>query len=62
MKFILEKIKYIHHNPINKKWQLVTDFTDYEHSSASLYEKGSAGINFVHCNPNLARPPGGQKI
>ncbi|HET9746392.1 MAG TPA: hypothetical protein VFP97_11815 [Chitinophagaceae bacterium] len=40
MKFILEKIKYIHHNPVSKRWQLVSDFTEYEHSSASFYEKG----------------------
>ena len=40
MKFILEKIKYIHHNPVSNRWQLVKDFTDYEYSSASFYEKG----------------------
>ena len=40
MKFILEKLKYIHHNPVSERWQLVNDFTDYEYSSASFYEKG----------------------
>ena len=30
----------MHHNPVRKKWNLVNDFTDYEHSSASFYEKG----------------------
>ena len=39
LKFILEKIKYIHHNPVSKRWQLVNDFTEYEYSSASFYEK-----------------------
>ncbi len=33
-------LDYIHHNPVSKKWQLVNDFTDYEYSSASFYEKG----------------------
>jgi len=39
-KFIYQKLSYIHLNPISKKWNLVNDFTDYEHSSASFYEKG----------------------
>jgi hypothetical protein len=25
---------------VSKKWNLVNDFTDYEHSSASFYERG----------------------
>jgi len=27
-------------NPVSKKWQLVTDFTEYPYSSASFYENG----------------------
>ena len=51
MKFILEKIKYIHHNPVSKRWQLVSDFTEYEHSSASFYEKGLKKYKWVvHVN------------
>jgi len=38
--FIFQKLQYIHLNPVSKKWNLVDDFTDYEHSSASFYEKG----------------------
>lgn len=38
--FIFQKLHYIHHNPVRKKWNLVNDFTDYEHSSASFYENG----------------------
>lgn len=37
--FILQKLKYIHHNPVTKKWSLVNDFSEYEYSSASYYEK-----------------------
>ena len=29
IKFFLEKIKYIHHNPVSKRWRLVNDFTDF---------------------------------
>ena len=38
--FIFQKLEYIHHNPISKKWQLANDFADYEYSSASFYENG----------------------
>ena len=27
----------MHLDPVSGKWQLVTNFTDYEHSSASFY-------------------------
>jgi len=37
---ILQKLDYIHHNPISKKWNLVYDFVDYEYSIVSFYEKG----------------------
>ena len=54
MKFILEKIEYIHHNPVSKRWQLVNDFTDYEYSSASFYEKGVKRYEkLVHVNDVL---------
>ena len=38
--FIFQKLDYIHHNPVSKKWNLVNDFTEYEHSSASFYKRG----------------------
>ena len=34
--FILQKLEYLHRNPVSKKWQLVNDFADYEYSSASF--------------------------
>jgi REP element-mobilizing transposase RayT len=37
--FIFQKLDYIHHNPVSKKWNLVDDFTEYEHCSASFYER-----------------------
>ncbi|HEV7424111.1 MAG TPA: hypothetical protein VGO21_02890 [Candidatus Paceibacterota bacterium] len=38
--FFDQKLKYIHLNPVRGKWQLVDDYTQYEHSSASFYEIG----------------------
>ena len=42
-KFLLQKLDYIHHNPVSGKWNLAKDFTEYKHSSASFYELGIAG-------------------
>jgi putative transposase len=39
-KFLHQKMDYIHHNPVNKKWHLVEDHLNYEHSSASYYMIG----------------------
>ncbi len=39
-KFLLQKLNYIHHNPVSGKWKLAKDFVSYEHSSASFYEDG----------------------
>ncbi len=53
-KFIFQKLDYMHHNPVSKKWQLVNDFADYEYSSASFYEKGIKKYeNLVHINNAL---------
>lgn len=40
-KFLIQKLNYIHHNPISGKWRLAKDFVSYEHSSASFYEEGA---------------------
>ena len=42
-----QKLDYIHHNPVQGKWQLVKDYADYEHSSAGFYEKGEQGVYSV---------------
>ena len=36
--FLLQKINYLHNNPVTGKWMLAKDFVEYEHSSASFYE------------------------
>ena len=53
--FIFQKLEYMHSNPVSKKWNLVADFTDYEHSSASFYERGIKKYeNIVHVKHVLA--------
>ncbi len=42
-KFLLQKLNYIHQNPVSGKWNLAKDFVSYEHSSASFYEDGIVG-------------------
>jgi len=42
-KMLLQKLDYIHHNPVKGKWNLVEDYTLYEHSSAGFYETGKFG-------------------
>jgi REP element-mobilizing transposase RayT len=37
-KFLLQKINYIHSNPVTGKWMLAKDYVEYVHSSASFYE------------------------
>ncbi|MFI5188200.1 MAG: hypothetical protein ACHQF0_15825 [Chitinophagales bacterium] len=38
--FIIQKLDYINKNPVSKRWQLVSDVTEYPHSRAGIYEKG----------------------
>jgi len=53
--FIFQKLVYMHHNPVNKKWNLINDFTEYSHSSASFYEKGIKRYeNIIHVNDALS--------
>lgn len=37
-KFIVQKLNYIHANPVRGKWNLVNDYRYFEHSSAGFYE------------------------
>jgi putative transposase len=39
-KFYLQKLNYIHYNPLQEHWQLVKNPEDYLHSSASNYILG----------------------
>ncbi len=37
---MLQKLNYMHHNPVTKKWNLANDYLNYLHSSAKFYEEG----------------------
>jgi REP element-mobilizing transposase RayT len=43
-KFIIQKAHYIHANPVGKHWNLVTDPSDYSHSSTKYYKTGEIGL------------------
>ncbi len=47
-KMILQKLDYIHHNPVKGKWSLAGDFTKYLHSSAAYYELGEENEFVTH--------------
>ncbi|MCO5247689.1 MAG: hypothetical protein M9887_01900 [Chitinophagales bacterium] len=44
----MQKLQYIHHNPIQEHWQLVKDFKDYKWSSAEFYESGKDIFEIIH--------------
>jgi len=39
-KFLLQKLHYIHNNPVSGKWRLAPSSTEYPHSSAKFYYNG----------------------
>lgn len=51
LRFINQKLDYIHNNPLSGKWSLADTTVDYVHSSARFYDCGEQGIypvtNFI---------------
>jgi DNA phosphorothioation-dependent restriction protein DptG len=43
-KFMKQKLDYMHDNPCRGKWNLVTDVTEYVHSSAKFYLCNELGV------------------
>jgi putative transposase len=43
----LQKMTYIHQNPVQEKWHLVDDPVEYFYSSARFYENGSNDFPFL---------------
>jgi len=39
-KFVLQKLNYMHKNPVSGKWKLLENYLDYPHSSARFYDLG----------------------
>ena len=44
---MLQKLNYIHLNPLAAHWNLVNNPCDYYYSSASFYENGERNFNFL---------------
>jgi putative transposase len=44
----IQKLNYIHYNPVSKKWLLAKDDLDYHFSSASFYETGIDKFGFLN--------------
>ena len=45
-KVFLQKMNYIHNNPVQPKWKLAEVPQDYKYSSASFYETGIDEFKF----------------
>ncbi len=46
-KVALQKLNYIHKNPLAKHWRLVNNPCDYKYSSAKYYESGKKNFHFL---------------
>ena len=46
-KVALQKLKYMHNNPLAEHWQLVTNPCDYKYSSAKYYERNEKNFTFL---------------
>jgi len=44
---MLQKLTYIHNNPLAAHWNLVIDPADYHYSSARFYVRGDSKFNFL---------------
>ena len=42
-----QKLDYIHHNPVQKKWKLIDEAVNYKYSTMSFYELGETIFDFV---------------
>ncbi len=45
-KTFLQKLKYIHRNPVQERWSLAGTVEEYKYSSARFYETGGDGWDF----------------
>ncbi len=47
-KTTLQKLNYIHQNPLQEKWKLADEPARYRYSSALFYETGSSEFDFLY--------------
>jgi REP element-mobilizing transposase RayT len=45
-KLFMQKLEYIHNNPLQDKWRLVQYWEDYKYSSARFYETGITSLGY----------------
>ena len=45
---ILQKLEYMHNNPLQEHWRLAKNPIDYEYSSARFYEIGEKNFSFLY--------------
>jgi REP element-mobilizing transposase RayT len=58
LKFLQQKLEYIHQNPVAKDWKLVEDRADYLYSSAGYYDYGRKPvIEITDINEWLTQTP-----
>ena len=43
----MQKLTYIHNNPLTEYWTLVNDPSDYRYSSARYYERNEKNFTFL---------------
>jgi REP element-mobilizing transposase RayT len=46
-KVLLQKLNYIHQNPLQEKWKLAEVEEDYAYSSAEFYQEGKSNWDFL---------------
>ena len=46
-KVFIQKLNYIHNNPLQPKWKLAASPEDYKYSSALFYETGKDAFEFL---------------
>ncbi len=46
-KFLIQKLEYVHNNPVAKEWNLAEDRADYPYSSACFYDRDEPAIIVV---------------
>ena len=47
-KTVIQKLNYIHNNPLQDHWRLVKNAAEYPFSSARFYETGQTDVDFLY--------------
>jgi len=60
-RMLVQRLEYMHANPVKGKWSLVEDFVNYAHSSAAFYEtsKDDRGVMTHYLSVKASESPCG---